>query len=114
MERLEYILNRIGRVFKPAVIENSEDHLTFDLGEEFQILGSDAGKEHFEGVAIIVPIITQRGGWPVQIAGTIEYADYAQLHSGIAVPEHIARLAGLPYSKFQPKEDMVAYPVPRR
>ena len=113
MERLEYILNRIGRVFKQAVSNSNEDHLSFDLGQEFQQLGSDAGRRQFEGQAIIVPVSTQQGGWPIQIAGAIEYANYAQLPSGIAVPEYIAKLAGLSSSRFQPKDDMVAYHIPR-
>ncbi|MDA1197015.1 MAG: hypothetical protein O2779_03570 [Nanoarchaeota archaeon] len=111
MERLEFILTSIGRSFAPAIKSDGRDHLSFDLGQEFKLLGSDAGRRKFEGVAIVVPVRTQQGGWPEQVAGTVVYAHYVQLESGIAVPEEIAIRAKLPYTPYLPKRDMIAYPI---
>jgi hypothetical protein len=45
-------------------------------------------------------------GMKVRIDGRT-FVNYAQFESGVVVPDHVAREAGLPYRAFVPNESMI-------
>ena len=105
-KKLAEIVNRIGDDFKDNISRDSRFYLEVNIGEQAAKYGhSDLGKKYNKKYAI-VPLKRPLSGMKVRIDGRT-FVNYAQFESGVAVPNFIAREAGLSYETFIPQDSMV-------
>jgi hypothetical protein len=100
------ILNKIGEKYKHEIANESRFYLEVDIGKQAEKFGYSAMKEKYHDVSAVVPLKQAIPGMKVMIDGRT-FINYAQFESGIAVPEYVAREAGLRYQAYQPNDSMI-------
>jgi len=100
------VLNKIGESFKQEIANESKVYLEVDIGKQAEKFGYSDMKEKYHGVSAVVPLKQALPGMKVMIDGRT-FIRYAQFESGIAVPEYVAREAGLRYQTYQPNDSMI-------
>ena len=104
--RLGKILKNIGEVYKRQIQENARNYVEVDIGQEAEKLGFLREKEKYHDVRVVVPIKEAVAGMKVRIDGRT-FVNYAQFHSGIAVPEYVAKETELPYETYHANDSMI-------
>jgi hypothetical protein len=100
------VLNKIGEKFKHEIENESRFYLEVDIGKQAERFGYSEMKEKYHDVSAVVPLKQAIPGMKVMIDGRT-FINYAQFESGIAVPEYVAREAGLRYQTYQPDDSMI-------
>lgn len=104
--RLSEILTKIGEAYKEQIQDNGRNYVEVDIGQQAGQLGFDEEKAKFHDVRAVVPIRQAVAGMKVRIDGRT-FVNYAQLESGVAVPEYVARLTELPYETYHANDSMI-------
>ncbi|MFZ5563726.1 MAG: hypothetical protein ACOZBW_06700 [Thermodesulfobacteriota bacterium] len=103
---IDTILAAIGESYKDAILKDGRHYLEVNLGRQAQALGITDIPDHMRAVDAIVPLKGPVRGMKVRIDGRT-FVNYAQFESGVAIPGHVAREAGLPHTGFVPGDSMV-------
>jgi len=103
---LKQILDTIGDTYKDQIAPDSNVYLEVNIGRQAERLGRGQIKDTYSGVNAVVPIKQAVAGMKVMIDGRT-FIDYAQVDSGIALPGHVARQAGLAHRAYSAPESMV-------
>jgi hypothetical protein len=105
-KRLGEVLTKISEEYQGNISEKARNYVEVDIGEEAGKLGYTDLKEKYLKVGAIVPLRKALGGMKVRIDGRT-FIRYAQFASGTAVPEYVAKEAGLPYETYVPNDSMI-------
>lgn len=100
------VLNKIGETFKQEIANDSSIYLEIDIGKQAEKFGYSDMKEKYHDVSAVVPLKQALPGMKVMIDGRT-FIHYAQFESGIAVPEYVAREAGLRYQTYHANDSMI-------
>jgi hypothetical protein len=100
------VLNKIGEKYKQEIATASKFYLEVDIGKQAEKFGYSAMKDKYLDVSAVVPLKQAAPGMKVMIDGRT-FINYAQFESGIAVPEYVAREAGLSYQAYRPDDSMI-------
>lgn len=104
--RLGEVLAKIGEEYEGNIWEKSRFYIEVDIGEEAGKLGYPDLKDKYHKVGAIVPLKQVLKGMKVRIDGRT-FTNYAQFESGTAVPEYVAKEAGLLYETYVPNDSMI-------
>jgi hypothetical protein len=100
------VMKRIAETYEPEISNASRDYLEVDIGKQAEKYGFSDLKDKYGDVSAVIPLKHAVPGLKVLIDGRT-FVNYAQLESGIAVPEFIARETELPFQVYQPNDSMV-------
>ncbi len=103
---LPLVIRAIEDKYRERIRPDSPVYLESNIGKEGERLGFPDVYERFRDVAAIIPIDSHVEGMKVMIDGRT-FVKYAQLDSGIAMPEYVAKEAGAPYHLYKPDESMI-------
>jgi hypothetical protein len=103
---LKSVLVKIGRDYQHLIEKGSRHYVEVSLARAANELGFKAVEETYRDVHAIVPLKHPLEGMKVRIDGRT-FVNYAQFESGIAVPPHIARQAGLPSQTYHAWDSMI-------
>jgi len=104
MENLEKVLKKMGEELKDEIWAKSSTYCLIDIAKAYEIFDIEGG-EQYKDVNAVVPLKKTLKGLSVIVSGK-SFEDYAQLKSGIAVPEWVAEEAKMKYKKYKPKDEM--------
>jgi len=100
------VLTKIGEEYRGEISHGARNYLEVDIGKQGAELGCPDVKDKYHAVFAVVPLKEPAKGMKVRIDGRT-YVNYAQLKSGVAVPEYVAKQAGLAYKTFEPNDSMI-------
>jgi hypothetical protein len=103
---LDKVLIKIAEAYREDMLGGSRNYLEVDIGNRAEELGYPDIKAKYRQVNALVPLKQPVVGMKVRIDGRT-FVNYAQFESGVVVPDHVAREAGLPYRTFGPNESMI-------
>ena len=103
---LDKVLINIAEAYREDMLGGSRHYLEVDIGNRAEELGYPDIKAKYRRVNALVPLKQPVVGMKVRIDGRT-FVNYAQFESGVVVPDHVAREAGLPYRTFVPNESMI-------
>ncbi len=106
MSDLGEVLKRIGDEFKDEILPTARTYCAVNIGKAAEIVGKPRLKDKYLSSVAIVPLRKVEGGINVEIDGNT-LSNFAQLDSGIAVSESIAKESGLPYKPYKPQQSML-------
>ena len=105
-DNLSEVIARIGEEYKDNINRNSRHYLEISLAKKAAELGLSEAKEQYKNVCAIVPLKRPVSGMKVRIDGRT-FVNYAQVASGIVVPNYVARAVDLPHSAYIAKDSMI-------
>lgn len=103
---LNDVLKSISEEFKNNIYKGARNYLQIEIGERAAELGYRDLKDKYKLAGVVVPIKNPLRGMKVRIDGRT-FVRYAQYSAGIAVPDFVAKAAGLPFEAFKPKDSMI-------
>ena len=103
---LKSVLIKIGQDYQNLIEKGSRRYFEVSLARTANELGFKETGEKYRNVHAIVPLKHPLKGMKVRIDGRT-FVNYAQFASGIAVPPHIARQAGLPSQTYHAWDSMI-------
>lgn len=104
--KLNSVLTVIGEEYKGRIARDSNNYLEVDIGKQAKKLGFEDLTRQYSRVGAVVPLKQPEPGMKVMIDGRT-FVNYAQLDSGVAMPEYVAKEAQMAYKKYVAKESMV-------
>jgi hypothetical protein len=105
-KNLTDVLNRIGDEYGNNISNDSRFYMEIDIGKMAEKYGHFEIREKYRDKFAIVPLKHPVSGMKVRIDGRT-FVNYAQFKSGVAVPNFIARDAGLSYKTYTAHDSMV-------
>jgi hypothetical protein len=103
---LREVIAKIGTDFREDVCHDSRHYLETSIAEKAAELGFSEVEERYKGIYAIVPLRQPVSGMKVRIDGRT-FVNYAQLESGIVVPNYIAVQVDLPHRAYLAKDSMI-------
>ena len=104
--KLSEVLDKIGNDFQEQISDESKFILEVDIGRRAGELGYLGVQEAYRNVNAVVPLKEALTGMKVLVDGRT-FVNYARLESGIAVPDYVAKAAGLPHKTYEPNDSMI-------
>ncbi|ACL01729.1 hypothetical protein [Desulfatibacillum aliphaticivorans] len=103
---LQEVIKSIGKEYESAISQDSTYLLEVDLASKAEKLGYGAIRDKYRGATAFAPLKDSAPGMKVMFDGR-GFSRHAQFDSGMIVPEHIAKEAGLPHKAYIPHESMI-------
>lgn len=105
-QQLKKVLEYIKDEYKNKTMANGRNYINVDIGKIALRLGFTELHKHYADREVIVSLKEPQPGMKVRIDGRT-FVNYAEYSDGFAVPEHIARKAGLPFKTFIANDSMI-------
>ena len=105
-DKIIRLLDRIGETYKEHIAPDARHYIEVNIGRKAREMGYEELFEPFRETYAIVPLKTPRAGMKVRIDGRT-FVNYRRHHSGIAIPEYVARAAGTTLEAFIARDSMV-------
>lgn len=104
--QLKKVLEHIKKEHHDKSKADARHYLNVDIGKVALELGFKDLHDLYAHREVVVSLKQPLPGMKVRIDGRtfVNYAEYAE---GFAVPEHIARKAGLPFKKYSARDSMI-------
>ncbi len=103
---LNEILNGIAEKHRDQIGLGTRFYLEESIGKLGTALGLGEVADKYKDTSAIVPLKAPVAGMKVRIDGRT-FVNYAQLHTGVAIPGHVARETTLPHKPFIPNDSMI-------
>ena len=106
MNKLNEVLTRIGEDYRENIQDDSRNYLEISIAKKAEELGFAEVGDSFRDAYAIIPLKNPVSGMKVRIDGRT-FVNYAQLKSGIVVPNYVASQADLPFKAYVAKDSMI-------
>lgn len=106
MDKLNTILESIANDYKKHILSDSRYYLDVSIAEKAADMGFHDLNDQYKHLFAIVPIKGPVKGMKVRIDGRT-FINYAQVETGVVVPNRVARQAGLSYKPYVAQDSMI-------
>jgi len=103
---LNAVLNKIGADYGENIRADSRFYMEVNIGRKADELGLADVNESYRNIYAIVPLKQPVSGMKVRVDGRT-FVNYCQFESGIVLPRHIARQAGMPHRDYVAQDSMI-------
>ena len=105
-QQLKKVLEYIKTEYKEKAMSGARHYLNVNIGKSALKLGFKELHDKYADREVVVSLKDPQPGMKVRIDGRtfVKYAEYAD---GFAVPEHIAKKAGLSFKTYHANDSMI-------
>jgi len=104
--QLKELLKHMELEYGGKIQRGARNYLEVNLAEKARKLGYGDLSAKYRSACAIVPLKDPQRGMKVRVDGRT-FVNYAEYDSGIAVPGHLAKAAGMNYRTFVPNDSMI-------
>ena len=105
-KQLDDLLLHIEKKYSDKIQRGARHYLEVSLRDMARKLGYFELAEKYRNASAIIPLRNPQRGMKVRIDGRT-FVNYAEYDSGMAVPNHLAKLSGRKHRKFVPLNSMI-------